>query len=108
MTDDIVAELAWLATTAIWSGKDTHLRETLQRARDEIVGLREDRDTLFAAMEERGPVIRAEVLEEAARACEAYALQAEEDGKTDKADYSANIDTARRLMFLIRALKDKP
>jgi hypothetical protein len=40
MTDDIVAELAWLATTAIWSGKDPHLRETLRRACDEIVALR--------------------------------------------------------------------
>lgn len=92
MTDDVVAELdAWLGA---WEGPDDY-RLTVQRARDEIVRLREiaarpspelhaltkERDELRASLERHDrtvitavavatPAIRDEALEEAARVCE--------------------------------------
>jgi len=57
--DDIVVELdRWRE----WYTTDPEAIAAIKRARDEIVALRQDRDTLFAAMDERGPAIRAEAL----------------------------------------------
>lgn len=93
MTDDVVAELdAWLGA---WEGPDDY-RVTVQRARDEIVALRERLDRQPQGMDAIAHVraeARAEALAECIRICPecAYRIMA--------------LDTvgARHL----RALKDK-
>jgi hypothetical protein len=75
MTDDIVAELDWLANTAIWSGKPAPLRETLRRARAEIVAMRERcalHDDLEFVSKNELKAARAEERERCAQIVESY------------------------------------